>query len=164
MFRTFIIVASILALPGLSPLTVRAQEGAGSTEGQHAPASTHGPHAPMPKPVNLKVLPKDTPPDELMKIMHGFTQQLGVQCGFCHAEDAATKHVNFASDEKPEKNVARTMISMTQEVNEKYLSTVHDPDAKPAQKVVTCGTCHRGHNMPQVFTPAAHAGTPPKPE
>jgi hypothetical protein len=164
MFRTFIIAAAIVAFPGLTLATGRAQESSSSTEGQHGPSSTHGPHGPLPKPVNLKVLPKDTSPDELMKIMHGFTQQLGVQCGFCHAGDTATKHFNFASDEKPEKNVARTMISMTQEINAKYLSTIHDPDAKPAQKVVTCGTCHRGHNMPQVFTAPAHPGTPPKPE
>ena len=155
MFRNFIVLAAIVTLPGLSPLTLRAQQ---------APPATHGPHGPMPKPVNLKVLPKDTSPDDLMKIMHGFTQQLGVQCGFCHVANAATKEVNFASDEKPEKNTARTMIAMTQEINDKYLSTIHDPDAKPEQKVATCGTCHRGHNMPAVFTPAEHHGAAPKAE
>jgi hypothetical protein len=159
MFRTFIIAAVLVILPGLSAATGTAQEGSSPTEGKQGPTPMR---PPMPKPVNLKVLPKDIPPDELMKIMRGFTQQLGVQCGFCHAGDNATKHFNFPADEKPEKNVARTMISMTQEINTKYLSTVHDPDATPEQKVVTCGTCHRGHNMPQVFTAPQHPGTAPK--
>jgi hypothetical protein len=122
----------------------------------------------LPKPVNLKVLPKDISPDQLMKTMQGFSGQLGVKCTFCHAMDAATKHPNFASDEKPDKNTARTMISMTNEINAKYLSQIHDPDATEADKTVTCGTCHRGHNMPVPFQVPAHEGaehpgTPPKP-
>jgi hypothetical protein len=120
-----------------------------------------GAHGPLPKPVNLKVLPKDTSPEELMKIMQGFTQQLGVHCGFCHAENAATKHPDFASDGKPEKNTARTMMLMTQENNAKYLSQIHDPDAAPDQKTVTCGTCHRGHSMPVTFKPPAKPATEP---
>jgi hypothetical protein len=159
MLRTFLIAATLVALPGLSAATGTAQQGSSPTEGKQGPTPTR---PPMPKPVNLKVLPKDIPPDELIKIMRGFTQQLGVQCGFCHVADAAMKHVNFAADEKPEKNVARTMISMTQEINAKYLSTVHDPDATPEQKLVTCGTCHRGHNMPQVFTAPKQPETVPK--
>jgi Photosynthetic reaction centre cytochrome C subunit len=156
MVRTSILVAAIVALAAMSPVAGRAQQSSSPAEGQHAPGATHAPHEPMPKPVNLHVLPKDTSPEQLIKIMKSFTQQLGVECEFCHTQDAATKHINFASDEKPEKNVARTMISMTQEINARYLSTVHDPDATPAQKEVTCGTCHRGHNMPQVFTPPEH--------
>jgi hypothetical protein len=122
----------------------------------------------LPKPVNLKVLPSDTSPEDLIKIMRGYSEQLGVHCTFCHAEDAATKHPNFASDQKPEKNTARTMISMTNEVNAKYLSQIHDPDASPAQKVVTCGTCHQGHSMPEVFkapphSETEHPGPAPKP-
>jgi hypothetical protein len=163
MFRNLIIAAAIATLPELCAVTVRAQQEPPPAQGQQqGPAAMHGPHGPLPKPVNLKVLPKDMPPEEVMKIMHGFTQQLGVQCGFCHVADSGMKHVNFASDEKPEKNTARTMISMTQEINAKYLSTIHDPDAKPEEKVVTCGTCHRGHTMPAVFIPAEHHGAPPK--
>jgi photosynthetic reaction center cytochrome c subunit len=159
MFRTIVMAAAVATLPVLFPCTLL---------GQEAPPRA----MPMPKPVNLKVLPPNTSPGELMKIMGGYSQALGVKCNFCHAEDAVTKRPNFASDLKPEKNVARTMMLMTQDVNAKYMSQIHDPDATEADRTVTCGTCHRGHNMPVVFKPTEHPGagkgnmehpaTPPK--
>jgi hypothetical protein len=161
--------AAIATLPVLSPCVLLGQQAP-------PPPAAGGQHPPMmmPKPVNLKVLPKDTSPQDVMKIMLSFSQQLGVHCGFCHATDAATKHPNFASDEKPEKNTARTMILMTSEINAKYLSQIHDPDAAPDQKTVSCGTCHKGHSMPVAFKPSSehsntdhpgmeHPATPPKP-
>jgi hypothetical protein len=155
MFRTFVMAAAIAALPVLSPCALLSQQGpppaAPSGSGSHKPMT-------MPKPVNLKVLPKDTSPQDVMKIMFGFTRQLGVKCTFCHAEDAATKHPNFASDEKPDKSTARTMMLMTQEINAKYLAQIHDPDAAPDQKTVSCGTCHQGHSMPMPFKAKEHAG------
>lgn len=151
MFRTLLMAATIAALPVLSPSMLL---------GQQAPPPAGATHKPMtlPKPVNLKVLPKDTSPEDLMKIMQGYSQQLGVKCTFCHAEDTATRRPNFASDMKEDKNTARTMISMTDEINAKYLSQIHDPDAAPDQKTVSCGTCHQGHSMPMPFKPAAHPG------
>lgn len=120
----------------------------------------------MPRPTNLQVLPKNISDKQLMTIMHGFKSALGVECSFCHAESPATHHLDFASDAKPDKNIARTMIRMTEEINAKYLSTVHDPDATPAEKKVTCGTCHRGHSMPEPFvaknTGEGHPPMPPK--
>jgi hypothetical protein len=156
MFRTFVLAAAIATLPVLSPSALLGQQGP-----PPAAPSTGGPNRPMamPKPVNLKVLPKDTSPEDVINIMKGFSQQLGVKCTFCHAQDAATKHPNFASDLKPEKKTARTMISMTNEINAKYLAQIHDPDASPAQKTVTCGTCHQGHSMPEPFKAPQHAGT-----
>jgi hypothetical protein len=47
---------------------------------------------------------------------------------------------------------------MTQEINAKYMSQIHDPDAAPDQKTVACGTCHRGHSMPVTFKPPAKPG------
>jgi hypothetical protein len=155
MFRRFVIAAALATLPVLSPSALLGQQEA---QPSPAPGATHKPMM-MPKPVNLKVLPKDTSPDQLMKIMHGYSQALGVQCTFCHAWNAATKQPNFASDEKPEKNTARTMISMTNEINAKYMSQIHDPDAMEEQKTVACSTCHRGHNMPIPFKAPAHAGS-----
>jgi Photosynthetic reaction centre cytochrome C subunit len=153
MFRMFVMAAAVATLPVLSPCALLGQQGPPPSP---ATGATHRPMT-LPKPVNLKVLPKDTSPEDLMKIMQGFTQQLGVKCTFCHAQDAGAKFPNFASDQKPEKNTARTMISMTNEINAKYLSQIHDPDASPAEKIVTCGTCHRGHNMPVPFKAPAHA-------
>lgn len=125
---------------------------------QTAPPSASGQakqHHEMPKPTNLQVLPKDISGAELIATMRYFTKALGVECEFCHAEDPQTHRLNFASDTKPDKTIARTMIRMTAEINEKYLSTVNDPDATPAEKTVTCGTCHRGHSMPVPFKATA---------
>ena len=112
---------------------------------------------PIPKPTNLQVLPKDIPVSDLMALMRGYSRALGVECGFCHVVDQQTHRPDFASDAKPEKATARIMITMTNEINTKYLSQVKDPDATPADKTVTCGTCHRGSSMPKPFNPA----TPP---
>ena len=149
MFRTVVMAAALATLPVLFPCTFLGQQGA-----PPAPSSG-GAQKPMtlPKPVNLKVLPKDTSPEDVIKIMKAFSQQLGVGCPFCHAQEAGARFPNFASDQKPEKNTARTMMSMTSDVNAKYLSQIHDPDATEADKTVTCGTCHRGNTMPKPFTP-----------
>ncbi len=149
MFRTFLMAAAIAALPAFPPSPLIAQQ-APPPAGETHKAMT------LPKPVNLKVLPKDTSPEDLMKIMQGYSQQLGVKCTFCHAQDTATRRPNFASDMKADKNTARTMISMTNEINAKYLSQIHDPDAAPDQKTVSCGTCHQGHSMPMPFKPGEH--------
>jgi hypothetical protein len=122
-------------------------------QAQNQPAA----HArrPLPKPTNLKVLPKDIAPEELVKIMRGYAGALGVECKFCHAPSAqGGRHLNFASDAKPDKAIARTMIQMTQTINETYMSQVKDPDAMPEDKHVQCGTCHRGHEMPEHFVSA----------
>lgn len=116
-------------------------------------AAGAGDKHPFPKPTNLKVLPKNIAPDNLKKIMHGFAGSLGVKCSFCHAENPKTHKLDFASDSKQEKESARTMMLMTREINQKYMVQIHDPDAKPQDKHVTCGTCHRGHSMPQQFVP-----------
>ncbi len=108
---------------------------------------------PLPKPVNLKVLPKDIAPEELRKIMHGYAGSLGVKCNFCHAANKQTHKLDFASDAKEDKGFARTMIAMTQTINDQYMSKIDDPDAMPADKHVTCGTCHCGHTMPAHFVP-----------
>jgi hypothetical protein len=151
MIRFFVTAAAMAAISLLSSGSLAAQ--------QPPAASGHRHEMTLPKPVNLKVLPKDTSPQDLMKIMHGYTQSLGVHCNFCHVINEQTHHPDFASDEKPEKNTARTMITMTNEINEKYMSQIHDPDAAPDQKTVQCSTCHRGHSMPMPFkAPPEHEG------
>jgi hypothetical protein len=125
-----------------------------SSFGQDAPPAAAPPqHHPLPKPTNLQVLPKDISPDDLMKRMHAYSGALGVHCDFCHEVDKQTHKPNFASDAKPDKAIARTMIAMTQEMNSRFMSQVNDPDATPVDKTVTCGTCHRGNTMPAPFTP-----------
>jgi len=112
---------------------------------------------PMPKPVNLKILPKDISTSDLLTIMKQYREQLGVQCGYCHAGDPATHKMDFASDAKLEKATARIMMTMTSELNSKYISKL----PIVADQKVDCGTCHRGHAKPEEFVPApppdAHA-------
>ena len=105
-----------------------------------------------------------------MKIMCGFSEQLGVHCTFCHAEDAATKHPNFASDLKPEKNTARTMMLMTQEINAKYMSQIHDPDAAPIRRRWAAAPAIAGTICPSPSNPQSTLAqgretwtTPPRP-
>src|ERR1700693_4095643 len=73
---------------------------------------------------NLKVLPKNISPEELDKVMDNFKDALGVHCSFCHApsKDTSNHHPDFASDEKPEKNIARKMYKMTGKINKKFFS------------------------------------------
>lgn len=122
-----------------------------TAQDQMPPSGASHPHREMPRPKNLQVLPKDISGPQLIATMRGFTKALGVECSFCHAEDPQTHRLDFASDAKPDKTTARTMIRMTEEINAKYLSTVNDPDASQEQKTVTCGTCHRGMSMPEPF-------------
>jgi photosynthetic reaction center cytochrome c subunit len=117
-------------------------------------------HHEMPKPTNLKVLPKNISGKDLLATMHGFTGALGVHCSFCHVEDKATHHLNFASDAKPEKRSARVMMRMTKNIDGKYLAQL--PDHGGMQKV-GCGTCHRGHSTPTEFVPPPEKHGPPPP-
>lgn len=154
---TAVVSCAVVLIAGL-PLAAQTA----TPSGQAGQTATHR-HHPLPKPTNLQVLPKNISPEELIATMKGFTRALGVECTFCHAEDPKTRRPNFALDTKPDKAIARTMISMTQEINAKYLSTVNDPDATPAEKTVTCGTCHRGNSMPAPFVATEKEHTPMAP-
>jgi hypothetical protein len=99
---------------------------------------------------NLKVLPKDISHDDLDKIMDSWKVALGVKCGFCHApsKDSTSRHLDFASDAKPEKDIARHMFRMTAKINKKYFN--FDKDDKGAViPAVSCLTCHRGEPHPE---------------
>jgi hypothetical protein len=116
----------------------------------------------MPAPTNLQVLPKDISSGDLMKLMGEYSRALGVHCNFCHEVNEQTHQPNFAADTKEDKKIARTMIAMVQDINSKYMTQINDPDAKPEDKTVTCGTCHRGNTMPAQFVPKqeGHGGMP----
>jgi hypothetical protein len=117
---------------------------------------------PMPAPANLKVLPKDISHDDLIKRMRQYEGDLGVECGFCHAQDATTHRTDFASDANPMKDKARVMIAMTEAINTKFLTQL--ADHKATDDPATCGTCHRGASEPTAFVPAPRqrpGGTPP---
>jgi len=102
------------------------------------------------KPTNLKVLPKDISADDLERLMHRYQAELGVSCEYCHEQNAETKQIDFASDENPIKLTARLMISLTGDINNKYLAQMGD---RRYSEPVSCGNCHRGHIDPPGFEP-----------
>ena len=104
------------------------------------------------KPVNLKILPKDISEEELHKLMRNYSMALGVRCGFCHVSEPVPGRdrpkFDFASDAKPEKNIARNMMLMVQGINENYLSKMKGGDH--ALEQISCVTCHMGKISPMV--------------
>src|SRR5450631_3039680 len=68
---------------------------------------------------NLKILPKNISDDDLDKVMDGFKDALGVKCNFCHApsKDSSNRKLDFPSDEKPEKGIARYNVPATTKIN-----------------------------------------------
>lgn len=117
---------------------------------------------------NLKVLPQNITHDELVATMRGFARALGTKCDHCHAAAPAgsKEHLDFASDAKPEKSVARVMLRMVHSINGEYIAKL-DKGTDKADRVA-CITCHRGHVQPEIppaeeMKPAAGAPPPPPP-
>lgn len=103
-------------------------------------------------PRNLKVLPKGTSPDQLRDTMVGFTQALGVRCVHCHVgeEGKPLSTFDFASDAKPEKQIARDMVKMTGDIH-KDLEKMKLPADEPRVNV-RCVTCHHGKARPMTLS------------
>jgi len=97
---------------------------------------------------NLKILSKNITEKELDSVMKTFTRGLGVKCNFCHASEKDNpQRMDFASDEKPEKGIARKMMKLTAKTNRKYFDYAKDEQGKSIQ-VVGCYTCHHGEVHP----------------
>ncbi|MCO5247764.1 MAG: c-type cytochrome [Chitinophagales bacterium] len=94
---------------------------------------------------NLKVLPADISKDELDVLMKSFSKSLGVKCSHCHAPKESGEGLDFASDSKVEKLIARGMIKMTKDINENYFSK-YPKDGMITQ--INCMTCHNGQVQP----------------
>ena len=94
-------------------------------------------------PKNLKVLPADMDGRAVRDVMGQFTHALDVGCSHCHATDKENaRRLDYASDDKPMKEVAREMMRMTQAINQTHLPKT----GRSALAKVTCETCH--HNSP----------------
>jgi hypothetical protein len=108
-------------------------------------------HFPPDSFTNLKVLPKSIDRRTLLNTMRGFALGLGVRCVYCHAgrEGQPLDSVNFASDEKRPKRVARVMMHMVMHINEEHLADV--PDRPEPIVEVRCVTCHRGLPRPRLL-------------
>lgn len=105
--------------------------------------------AEAPKPINLKVLPKNISNEDLTQVMRGFNAALGVKCGHCHSPKAnGEKGMDFISDANPNKNIAREMIKMTNKINKKYFKEQHEGVIQN----ISCETCHNGQAEPKTIT------------
>jgi len=123
---------------------------------------------------NLKVLPKNIGHEELGKVMDEWRDALGVKCGFCHVRNTETNKMDWASDGKKEKEMARNMMKMTAKINKKFFKMDKgDEHGGDMMAAIACITCHHGaahpangsmkpkegdHNGP----PPAGGTTPPK--
>jgi len=97
---------------------------------------------------NLKVLPENISSKDLSKIMiDDFEDGLGVSCTFCHSQGKDSLDLDYASDAKPEKQIARRMMRMTIGINKKYFRLNH-PLIGDSTLVINCITCHNGQPRP----------------
>jgi hypothetical protein len=137
--RTLVIVSSVALLT----VTARAQ----------------GP-PPAPPMTNLQVFSKETPPAQVLQTMDAFNESLGVECVYCHVQDGAGR-VDYVSDAKREKLVARQMILLRDSINVMMPAIVGKPagagptsgDGRAGAPVrVLCRSCHRGLPVPRAIT------------
>ena len=138
-------VAFGIVLLFVVPLVAQSQAGGGQ---QAAPMT------------NLQVWPKDAPRAQVLQTMQAFNESLGVECVYCHIQDASGRF-DFASDEKREKRVARQMILLRDSINVMMAAIVEKPagagptagEGAPGAPVrVLCRSCHRGLPIPRAIT------------
>ena len=98
---------------------------------------------------NLKILPKDISDTDLDSVMNGYAKALNVNCDFCHAENKAKNDIDFASDDKPEKEITRIMMKLTATVNKDYFDYTIVYKAGETM-AVSCYTCHDGFPRPEL--------------
>jgi hypothetical protein len=147
-FRHVVGALAVVALAG-SLAMAQAPEGRGGGQRGAAP----------PEPHNLKVLPTSTTTADILPIMRNFSAALGTNCGYCHVWTGPGLPTNdYASDEKPAKEVARAMMRMAGTINQTIAANIK----KPADQItrVQCMTCHRGAAIP-TLPPPAPAGAAP---
>ena len=152
----FLTAGAAAQTPQAPPSAPKPPDATASPQSGQSPAGGR-PMRNYPAPTNLKVLPKDLSGREVRDIMEKWAGSLGVHCDTCHVADPKNigpngrPRLNFADDSKPDKQIARIMYTMTQQMNTDYISKAMDLDKDDMGSPVTCGTCHRGHKMPEDF-------------
>jgi photosynthetic reaction center cytochrome c subunit len=103
---------------------------------------------------NIQVL-KGIPAEQVFPTMQFMTASLGVECEFCHVQNA------FEKDDKKPKQTARKMMEMMFAINKQNFD---------GHREVTCYSCHRGSTHPAAIPavmadePVRSAGEPPRME
>ena len=101
---------------------------------------------------NLHVLPEGITRAEMNATMLGNLSGLGLTrrsnegCLFCHvgSMEVPSSEWDWASDDKPMKVKARTMMAMVADINGTYLAEIE----RTTQDDVSCYTCHSGRTNP----------------
>ncbi|MGE5176518.1 MAG: c-type cytochrome [Hyphomicrobiales bacterium] len=120
-----------------------------------APPASAQQRSPEPwKGKNLRVLPKNTTREQIHETMEGFSMALGVRCSHCHAQDKKDpRHLDFPSDENPNKNIARAMFRMAGDVR-RDLSKIKFTESNRVN--FGCVTCHHGIARPMTLAQTLH--------
>ncbi|MBV9505941.1 MAG: photosynthetic reaction center cytochrome c subunit [Acidobacteriia bacterium] len=90
--------------------------------------------------VSASFAPAQPTPD-LMASMQTIAQGLGVSCDYCHTAPRGS------GQPEPKKDIARAMIAMTRELNQRVQTATGKPAPEAAK--VECVTCHRGVAIPR---------------
>ena len=76
---------------------------------------------------------------------------LGVECEFCHVKPAdSTADWDMSLDDKPEKNIARKMINMSNKINKDFFNATTKYGDENALLEIHCATCHHGEPHPEM--------------
>src|ERR1022692_3072219 len=121
-------VAGFLVLFGFVIGAAKAQSG-GAAQGPGAPGAKKAEEQFK----NIQVL-KGVLAEQIFPTMQFITASLGVECEFCHVQNA------FEKDDKKTKQTARKMMEMMFAINK---------DNFDGHRAVTCNSCHRGNAKPQ---------------
>ena len=89
---------------------------------------------------NVQAL-KGIPVNQFMDTMGFFSAALGLNCTGCHVPESLQNWSKFA-DDIPRKRMARNMIRMVDAVNKAQFG---------GRRMLTCWTCHRGTQAPEVI-------------
>jgi hypothetical protein len=86
-------------------------------------------------------------------IMRNIAASLGVRCEYCHVAvagaDGREQVQDYSLDDKEMKKTARSMLRMTMDINDKYLTDM-GRQLTPLTRV-SCETCHHGLAKPRTI-------------
>jgi hypothetical protein len=92
--------------------------------------------------------------EEFMDTMGFFSAALGMNCVDCHTPESVGNWARFAED-TPIKQTARRMIVMVKTINQANFG---------GERKITCYSCHRGTNKPEITPSLAEQYGVPAPE
>jgi hypothetical protein len=93
---------------------------------------------------NIRLL-KNLEAGRIPGVMGTWSNVLGVTCKHCHVID------QWEKEDRPEKQIARDMAQMVNEINTNLLKNIKNLDSPEPR--IGCWTCHRGKLIPEFFPP-----------